>query len=95
MAHNQGGLNGIEAIGGIQPSSTSAIEKIALLNYDSNPTRTTGPNNQTHFLGLTAQYTTTPFNSTSLDIAFNDGGTVGINPFGNPPRTANKMFTIA
>lgn len=94
MAHNQGGLNGIEAINGVQAPSTSAVEKITLQNYDSDPTRTTKANNQTHFLGLTAQHTTTPFNSTSLDTAFNDGsGTVGMNPFFIPPRTATKIFT--
>ena len=93
MAHNQGGLNGIEAINGVQALSTSAVEKILLRNYDSDPTRTTKANNQ-KFLGLTAQYTTTPFNSTSLDTAFNDGsGTVGMNPFFIPPRTATKIFT--
>lgn len=28
MANGQGGLNGIEAISGVQPASTSAVEKL-------------------------------------------------------------------
>ena len=94
MAHNQGGLNGIEAITGTKAPSISAVEKIFLQNYDSDPTRTTRANLQPQFLGLTAQHTTTPFNSAGLDIAFNDGsGTVGMNPFFTPPQTATKIFT--
>lgn len=94
MAHNQGGLNGIEAISGVQAPSTSAVEKITLQNYDSNPARTNQLQNQTQFLSLTAQHTTTSFNSKSLDFSFNDGaGTVGMNPFFRPPETATKVFT--
>ena len=89
MAHNQGGMNGIEAIS----PTTSAIEKISLQNYDSNPAKTNALQNQTQFLGLTAQHTTTKFDSRNFDIAFNDGaGMVGMNPFFRPPETATKIF---
>lgn len=94
MAHNQGGLNSIDSISGVQAPSTSAVEKITLQNYDSNPARTNMLQNQTQFLGLTAQHNTTPFNSKSLDFSFNDGpGNVGMNPFFIAPSTATKVFT--
>lgn len=91
MAYNQGGVKPVD---GIQPPTTSAIEKITLQNYDSNPARTNALQNQTQFLGLTAQHTTTKFDSRNFDIAFNDGaGTVGMNPFFRAPATATKIFT--
>lgn len=91
MAYNQGGVKPVD---GVQPPTTSAIEKISLQNYDSNPARTNALQNQTQFLGLTAQHTTTKFDSRSFDIAFNDGaGTVGMNPFFQAPATATKIFT--
>lgn len=91
MAYNQGG---VKPVNGIQPPTTSAIEKITLQNYDSNPARTNALQNQTQFLGLTAQHTTTKFDSRNFDIAFNDGaGTVGMNPFFRAPATATKIFT--
>lgn len=91
MAYNQGGMKPVD---GIQPPTTSAIEKISLQNYDSNPARTNALQNQTQFLGLTAQHTTTKFDSRNFDIAFNDGaGTVGMNPFFRAPATATKIFT--
>ncbi len=90
MAHNQGGIKPVD---GIQPPTTSAIEKITLQNYDSNPARTNALQNQTQFLGLTAQHTTTKFDSRNFDIAFNDGaGMVGMNPFFRAPETATKIF---
>lgn len=93
MAHNQGGLNGIESVSGVTPPTTSAVEKITLQNYDSNPARVNQANNQKSFLGLTSQYTTTKFSSESLDMAFGDGaGNVGTNPFFEPPSTATKVF---
>ena len=94
MAHNQGGMNGIEAIGGVNPVSTSAVEKITLMNTDYDYSKTSALNNRTQFLGITAQHTTTKFDSRSFDIAFNDGaGTVGMNPFFQAPATATKIFT--
>ena len=91
MAYNQGGVKPAD---GAPPPTTSAIEKISLQNYDSNPARTNALQNQTQFLGLTAQHTTTKFDSRNFDIAFNDGaGTVGMNPFFRPPETATKIFT--
>ena len=91
MPYNQGGMKPVD---GIQPPTTSAIEKITLQNYDSNPARTNALLNQTQFLGLTAQHTTTKFDSRNFDIAFNDGaGTVGMNPFFRAPATATKIFT--
>lgn len=91
MPYNQGGMKPVD---GIQPPTTSAIEKITLQNYDSNPARTNALQNQTQFLGLTAQHTTTKFDSRNFDIAFNDGaGTVGMNPFFQAPATATKIFT--
>lgn len=91
MPYNQGGMKPVD---GIQPPTTSAIEKITLQNYDSNPARTNALQNQTQFLGLTAQHTTTKFDSRNFDIAFNDGaGTVGMNPFFRAPATATKIFT--
>lgn len=91
MAHNQGGIKPVD---GIQPPTTSAIEKITLQNYDSNPATINRMQNQTQFLGLTAQHTTTKFDSRSFDIAFNDGaGNVGMNPFFRAPTTATKIFT--
>ena len=93
MPNNQGGLTPIEATG-VPPTSTSAVEKISIPNYDSNPATINRLQNQTQFLGLTAQHTTTKFDSRSFDIAFNDGaGNVGMNPFFRPPTTATKIFT--
>ena len=93
MANGQGGLNGIEAISGVQPSSTSAVEKVTLLNTDYDYTKASRIGNQTQFLGLTAQTTGIKFDSGNLDIQFNDGaGNVGMNPFFRPPETATKVF---
>ncbi|CCX80003.1 unknown [Clostridium sp. CAG:715] len=93
MPNNQGGMSGIEAISGVQAPSSSAVEKITLQNYDSNPAQINRMYNQTQFLGLTAQHTTTKFDSRAFDIAFNDGaGMVGMNPFFRPPETATKIF---
>lgn len=93
MAPNQGGLNSIDAISGVQPSTTSAVERISLQNYDSNPARVNQFQNQKQFLTLTTQ-DRHQFSSKSIDIAFNDGaGTVGMNPFFQAPSTATKVFT--
>lgn len=90
MAYNQGGVKPVD---GAPPPTTSAIEKISLQNYDSNPAQINRMYNQTQFLGLTAQHTTTKFDSRAFDIAFNDGaGMVGMNPFFRPPETATKIF---
>lgn len=90
MAYNQGGVKPVD---GAPPTTTSAIEKITLQNYDSNPAQINRMYNQTQFLGLTAQHTTTKFDSRAFDIAFNDGaGMVGMNPFFRPPETATKIF---
>ena len=95
MANGQGGLNGIEAISGIQPASTAAVEKVTLQNIEGyDYTKASRLGNQTQFLGITAQHTTTKFDSRTFDIAFNDGGNnVGFNPFFRPPKTATKIFT--
>ena len=94
MAYNQGGMTRIEELSGVQPPTTSAVERITLQNYDSNPATVNRLQNQTQFLGLTAQATTTKFDSRNFDIAFNDGaGNVGMNPFFTPPPTATKIFT--
>ena len=91
MANGQGG---IEAISGVNPVSTSAVEKITLQNTDYDYSKVSQFNNQTQFLGITAQHTTTKFNSRNFDIAFNDGGNnVGLNPFFRPPETATRVFT--
>lgn len=93
MAHNQGGITPIENFGA-QPTSVSAVEKISIPNYDSNPATINRLQNQTQFLGLTAQHTTTKFDSRNFDISFNDGaGMVGMNPFFRAPATATKIFT--
>lgn len=90
MVYNQGGVKPVD---GAPPPTTSAIEKISLQNYDSNPAQINRMYNQTQFLGLTAQHTTTKFDSRAFDIAFNDGaGMVGMNPFFRPPETATKIF---
>lgn len=89
MAYNQGGVKPVDGA----PPTTSAIEKISLQNYDSNPAQINRMYNQTQFLGLTAQHTTTKFDSRAFDIAFNAGaGMVGMNPFFRPPETATKIF---
>ena len=91
MPNNQGGLNRIEAISGLQ---TDPIERITLQNYDSNPLRTNAAQNQKSFLALTGNRLTANFNASSLDFKFNDGaGTVGMNPFFQAPATATKIFT--
>ena len=91
MPNNQGGLNRIEAISGLQ---TDPIERITLQNYDSNPLRTNAAQNQKSFLALTGNRLTANFNASSLDFKFNDGaGTVGMNPFFQAPVTATKIFT--
>ena len=92
MQH-QGGLNSIDSISGVQPPTTSAVEKITLQNYDANPARVNQFQNQKQFLTLTTQ-DRHKFSSKSIDIAFNDGaGTVGMNPFFQAPSTASKVFT--
>ena len=95
MANGQGGLNGIEAISGAQPASTAAVEKITLQNIEGyDYTKANRLGNQTQFLGITAQTTTTKFDSRNIDIVFNDGGNnVGLNPFFKPPETATRIFT--
>ena len=69
MANGQGGLNGIEAISGVQPASTSAVEKITLQNTDYDYSKVSQFNNQNQFLSLTAQHTTTKFPSRDADSA--------------------------
>ena len=95
MANGQGGLNGIEAISGTQPASTAAVVKVTLQNIEGyDYTKASRLGNQTQFLGITAQHTTTKFDSKNFDIVFNDGGNnVGLNPFFRPPETATKIFT--
>lgn len=91
MAYNQGGIKPVE---GAQPPTTSAIEKITLQNYDSNPARVNTPQNQNSFLSLTGHKLSANFDAKTLDFKFNDGaGTVGMNPFFQPPVTATKIFT--
>ena len=93
MPNNQGGITPIESIGS-QPTSASAVVKIPMQNYDSNPVLINRMQNQTQFLGITSQHTTAKFDSRNFDIAFNDGaGSVGMNPFFIAPRTATKIFT--
>lgn len=92
MANNQGGLNSIESISGVNPDP---IERITLrYYYDSNPLRANAAQNQKSFLALTGNRLTANFNASSLDFKFNDGaGTVGMNPFFQAPATATKIFT--
>ena len=94
MANRQGGLNGIEAISGIQPAATSAVEKITLQNiegYDYTKAAKTG--NENHFLQLTAQSATRkPFSSASLDYRFNDKNYVGGNPFSSDDAIRQKYM---
>lgn len=91
MANNQGGLNSIESISGLNPNP---VERITLQNYDSNPLRANAAQNQKSFLALTGHRLTANFNASSLDFKFNDGaGTVGMNPFFQAPVTATKIFT--
>lgn len=91
MANNQGGLNSIESISGLNPNP---VERITLQNYDSNPLKANAAQNQKSFLALTGNRLTTNFNASSLDFKFNDGaGTVGMNPFFQAPATATKIFT--
>lgn len=93
MAYAQGGLNGIEATSGVTASSASAVERVLLQNYDSNPAQVNRGNNNKEFLSLTAQHTTVQFTSKSLDITFGNGaGTVGTNPYFEAPSTASKVF---
>ena len=93
MANGQGGLNGIEAISGTQPASTAAVEKVTLQNIEGyDYTKASRLGNQTQFLGITAQHTTTKFDSASLDIKFNDGaGKVGLGSSLKSP-TSTKEF---
>ena len=64
-----------------------------LPNSDYNSNRTNSVNNNTGFLRLTSQHTTTPFDSKAFDFVFNDAGGVGFNPFNNNlPETATKQF---
>lgn len=91
MPNNQGGLNSIESISGLNPNP---IERITLQYYDSNPLRANAAQNQKSFLALTGHRLTANFNASSLDFIFNDGaGTVGMNPFFQAPVTATKIFT--
>lgn len=56
MAYNQGGLNGIEMVQGVQAPTTSAVDAVKLFTQnDYDPTKANYTNNQTNFLGLTSQ----------------------------------------
>ena len=92
MPNNQGGFNSIESISGVNPNP---IERITLQFYDSDPSKVNAVRNQEpSFLALTGNRLTANFNASSLDFKFNDGaGTVGMNPFFQPPVTATKIFT--
>ncbi len=81
MPHNQGGLNSIESISGVQPPTTSAVEKVTLLNTDYDYTRTQSAANpgQGQFLGLTKHGNTVNFSASTLDNMFMDGNYVGGN----------------
>ena len=78
MAHNQGGLNGIESRSGVMPPTTSAVEKIPSFG-DYNYTIPSAINNLTQFLGLTTSGHRANFSSTKFDKMFNDQNFVGGN----------------
>ena len=75
------------AIGGVKDLNIQALvvdsasigsTPVTLPNSDYNSFRANQTNNQTQFLSLTAQHTTTKFNSYNFDFQF--GTTSGLNP---------------
>ncbi len=63
---------------------------VTLPNSDYNSFQANRTNNQTQFLGLTAQNTTTKFNSYNFDFQF--GTTSGINPYQQLTQEQGKLF---
>ena len=64
MAHNQGGLNSIASISGVQPPDTSAVLKVPQIG-DYNYTKTQQTNNNKHTFGLLTR-DRTPMNPQQL-----------------------------
>ena len=63
---------------------------VTLPNSDYNSFRPNQTNNQTQFLGLTAQHTTTRFNSYNFDFQF--GTTSGLNPYQKLTQDQGKLL---
>lgn len=63
---------------------------ITLPNSDYNSFRANQTNNQTQFLGLTAQHTTTKFSSYNFDFQF--GTTSGLNPYQKLTSDQGKLL---
>lgn len=94
MPNNQGGLNSIESISGVQAPVTSAVERVPQIgDYNFTRTQQANNNNSGATFGLLTQHTTVPFSSKSLDLAFYDANIVGINPFGDPVVQRNKALS--
>lgn len=78
-------------------AGTIGTTPITLPNSDYNSFQANRTNNQTQFLGLTAQHTTTPFNSRALDMAF--GTRAGLNGLNKEPiltpEQGNSFIGIA
>lgn len=73
-----GGMKNLENISGAENASNSIAFQTIPQNSDYGFGKANPINNQTQFLGLTAQRTTA-FNSATLDFQF--GTTPGINPY--------------
>ena len=70
MPNNQGGLNSIESISGVNPNP---IERITLQVYDSDPSKVNIVlNKKPSFLALTGNRLTANFKASRLDFIFND-----------------------
>jgi len=87
-----GGIKNLENIPGAETASNSVATKIIPQNSDYGQGIINRTNNQTQFLALTAQRTTT-FNSAMLDFQF--GTTPGINPYQQlQAHQGNLLHTI-
>ncbi len=107
MALNQGGLNSIESISGLEAVSTSAVEGITLPNSQNSDYDFTKPaplNNQTNFLTLTRHGNTVNFSSNTINNMFGDQNYVGGNMLAsietmqnqyNDKGAAYNVFTMA
>lgn len=79
---------------GVPGDGNSAYNQVNIPNSDYQNNRTTNVYNQTQFLSILAQRTTTSFDSRVFDNAL--GETSGLNPFFKPsPEQGNKLNTYS
>ena len=89
VAEQVGGIKNLNNIAGAESASNSVAFQTIPQNSDYGFGKVNPINNQTQFLGLTAQRTTA-FNSATLDFQF--GTTPGINPYQVLQEHQGKLF---